>query len=240
MDKIKLKAEKRKITGRKVKKLREKDVLPANIYGKNFKSESIKVDQKEFRNIFKKAGETSLVEIAINGDKHLTLVKNIQKNPVTDDFIHVDFLKVSLKEKVTAMIPLELVGEAPAEKQGVGTVVQYIDEIEVEALPTDLPEKFELSIEDLKEIDQQLKISDLDVDKKKITINHEPDQILVRVEEVTEEEIIEPTTIEAETEEGEGVEAEAEEGQTAPAEGGEGEAPSEGEEKENQPDSGNK
>ena len=208
MDKVKLKAQKRKITGRKVKRLRSEGVLPGNIYGKKFKSQSIKIDQKEFGEVFSKAGETSLVEIAINGDKHLTLIKNIQKSPVTDELIHIDFLKVSLKEKVTAMIPLELMGEAPAEKQGVGTIVQYIDEIEVEALPTDLPEKFELGIENLKEIDAQLKISDLDVDKDKVTLNHEPDQILVRVEEVSEEEVVEPTPTVLEGEEGaEGEEA---------------------------------
>lgn len=217
MDKIKLKAEKRKITGRKVKRLREEGVLPGNIYGKKFKSQSIKLDQNEFGEVFGKAGETSLVEIAINGDKHLTLVKNIQKNPVTDDFVHVDFLKVSLKEKVTAMIPLELVGEAPAEKQGIGTIVQYIDEIEIEALPTDLPEKFELNVVKLKNIDDQLKISDLKIDKDKITIKHEPDQILVRVEEVSEEEIVEPTPAETEGEEGvaEEVEGEPKEGETS-------------------------
>ncbi|MBN1169100.1 50S ribosomal protein L25 [Candidatus Woesebacteria bacterium] len=226
MDKVSLKAEKRKLTGRKVKKLREEGILPGNIYGKKFKSETIQLDKKEFGEVFNKAGETSLVEISIDKDKHLTLIKNIQKNPVSGDLIHVDFLKVSLKEKVTAMIPLELLGDAPAEKQGVGTIVQYIDEIEVEALPTDLPEKFVLSVEDLKDVDQQLKISDLDVDKDKITINHEPDQILVRVEEVSEEEIVEPTSAEGELAEGEKPEGESVEGQEEEVKKGEGPAQS--------------
>lgn len=210
MDRIKIQAQKRKVTGRKVSKLRKEGILPGNIYGKKFKSESIQLDKKEFGEVFGKAGETGLVEITSNGDKHLTLIKNIQKNPVTGDFIHVDFLKVSLKEKVTAMIPLELVGEAPAEKQGVGTIVQYIDEIEVEALPTDLPEKFELNVSQLKNIDDQLKVSDLDVEKNKIILHHEPDQILVRVEEVSEEEVVEPAPVATEGEEGGASETEGE------------------------------
>jgi large subunit ribosomal protein L25 len=144
MQKNTLKAEKRKVLGRKVKKLRREGVLPANIYGKKIKSLSIKFPVVDFEKVYKAAGETGIVEIAIGKQKKPVLISNVQLDPVTDKPLHVDFHQVDLKEKTTADVPIELIGESPAEKQGLGTVVQSINEIEVEALPKDLPDKFEI------------------------------------------------------------------------------------------------
>ena len=188
MDKLTLNAEKRKLTGRKVKHLRKEGKLPANIYGKKTKSTSIQINEKEFEEVFKKAGETSLVEISLEKGKKPVLIHNVQTSPLTDKTIHVDFLQVDLKEKVTAQVPVELVGESPAEKQGLGTVVQYIDEIEVEALPTDLPEKFDVDVTGLKQADDAVFIKELNIkDKRKVDIKEDAEGIIVKVEEVKEE-----------------------------------------------------
>ena len=112
----KLKAEKRKVEGRKVKTLRREGILPANVYGKDVKSLSIQVSLKEFSKVFKEAGETGLVEIEIGKEKRPVLVNNIQYDPVTDLPLHVDFHQVDLKKKTTASVPIEFVGDAPAEK----------------------------------------------------------------------------------------------------------------------------
>ena len=212
MDKQTLKAEKRKLFGRKVKRLRADGVLPANIYGKKIKSEAVKVALSDFVKTFEKAGETGLVELDLNGDskkasKRTVLIHNVQVDPVTDLPIHADFLQVDLKEKVTAAVPIEVVGESPAEKSGRGTVVQQIDEVEVESLPGDLPEKFIVEIGSLSEVDQAVVIKDLKVDTKKIEVKEDPGQIVVKVEPVRkeEEEVVAPA------EEVEGVEAEAQE-----------------------------
>lgn len=188
MDKLILKAEKRKVIGRKVSKLRRGGVVPANIYGKKVKSLAIQTSLNEFEKVFKKVGETGLVELQINGDKRPVLVHNIQLDPLTDVILHVDFLQVDLKEKVIAKVPVEVVGESPAEKQGLGTVVQYIDEIEVEALPQDLPEKFEIDRANLTEVDQLIAVKDLPIDKQKVEVKADLEQILVKVEPPRKEE----------------------------------------------------
>lgn len=177
-----LKAQSRKVLGRKVKQLRREGVLPANIFGKKVKSQAIQVMLADFEKIFAKVGETGIVELAIDGDKRPVLIHNVQKDPVEDTVIHADFLQVDLKEKVSAQVPVELTGESPAEKEGRGTVVQYIDEIEVQALPTNLPERFELDLSRLNEVDQIIKVADISVDREKVEVQGDPEQIIAKVE----------------------------------------------------------
>ncbi|OGM09796.1 hypothetical protein A2W13_01280 [Candidatus Woesebacteria bacterium RBG_16_36_11] len=223
-----LKAEKREITGRKVKRMRKEGILPGNIYGKNIKSVSLMVKEKDFEDMFKKVGETSLLQIELGKEKRPVLVHNVQMDPLSDKPIHVDFLQVDLKEKVTAEVPVELVGESPAEKQGLGTVVQYIQEIEVEALPTDLPDKFEVDISNLIEVDNAVFVKDLKVDKKKIEIKNDMEVILVKVEAIKEE--VEEVPVAPVPEAGEGeVPVETPEGETVEKE--EAPAPEKEEEK---------
>ncbi len=200
-----LKVTKRKVVGRKVKALRRDGLLPANIYGKKIKSEAIQTSLADFEKTFKEVGETGIVELILAGKKRPVLIHNIQRDPVSDSVIHVDFLQVNLKEKVTAQVAIELVGEAPAEKEGGGTTVQHLDEIEVEALPKDLPEKFKLDLTQLKEINAVIKVGDLKVDDSKIKINNDKDQIIVKVDppRKVEEEVKpeEETDVEVEGEE---------------------------------------
>ncbi|MDP2947779.1 MAG: 50S ribosomal protein L25 [Nanoarchaeota archaeon] len=217
MEKITLKAKVRKEVGRKVKLLRKEGILPANIYGKKIKSESIQIDLKEFLDVYKKVGDTKLFYI----NERPVLVANIQKNPVSDALLHVDFHQVDLKEKVEAKVPIELTGESPAEKQSIGTVVQYLNEIEVEALPTDLPDKFEIDISKLTEVDQSIHVKDLPYDKSKIEVKTDLEEILVKVEPPQKEEVVAPPVAEVPAEgevpvsEGEAA-PEAEAGKEAP------------------------
>lgn len=211
MEKIVLKAKIRKDIGRKVKLLRKEGILPANIYGKKIKSESIQIDLKEFLNIYKVVGDTKLFYI----NERPVLVANIQKDPVSDSLLHIDFHQVDLKEKVEAKVPVELIGESPAEKQSIGTVVQYLNEIEVEALPTDLPDKFEIDISKLSEVDQMVHVKDLSFDKSKIEVKTDLEEILVKVEPPQKEEIIPPPVSEVPAE----GEVPAVEGETPAVEG---------------------
>ncbi|KKQ97966.1 MAG: 50S ribosomal protein L25 [Candidatus Woesebacteria bacterium GW2011_GWB1_39_12] len=193
MNKLTLKAEKRKVLGRKVKKLRRDGILPGNLYGKKVKSEALQIDTNDFLKTYKEAGETGLLELVINGDKRNVLIHNVQLDPVNDTPLHADFMQVDLKQKVTAEIPIELVNESPAEKQGLGTVVQYINEIEVAALPTDLLDKFEIDISKLTEVDQSVFVRDLMFDPKKVEIKEEDlEKIIVKVEPPRKEEVVAP------------------------------------------------
>lgn len=217
MPKTVLKAEKRTLEGRKVKNLRKEGVLPGNVSGKKIKSEAVQVNLKDFEKIFKEIGETGLLTLTVGADEKPVLIHNLQYHPITDEPLHVDFLQVDLKEKVEADIPVEMSGESPAEKQALGTVVQYINEIKVEALPGDLPEKFEVDISTLAEVDQSIFVKDLKYDKSKIEIKGDLEAILAKVEPPQKEEVVEaPAPVEGEV----------------PAEGGapaEGETPVEGE-----------
>ena len=218
MDKQILKVEKRELLGRKVKQLRKKGILPGNVFGKDVESVSLQLPLSEFNKVYKETGETGLIELQVNGDKKPVLIHNLQKDPVSDMPIHVDFLQVNLKQKVTADVPVEAVGESPAEKQGLGTVVQYINEIEVEALPTDLLEKFVIDVSKLEEVDQAILVKDLKYDKAKIELKVDSEEIIAKVEAQKEEVIEEPVAPEVE-EGAEGVSAEGE--GEAPAEQGE-------------------
>lgn len=209
MTKISLKYQKRDVLGRKVKKLRLEGLIPANVFGKNITSEAISITNEDFSEVFEKAGETQIIDL----DGKPVLVSNIQKNPITDEVLHVDFRQVDLKEKIEAKVPVEVIGESPAEKLGLGTVVQQIDELEVEALPADLPEKIEVDSSILSEVDQAIYVKDLKVDSK-VTVLTDAESIVVKVEPPQKEEEPEPV---------------------APAEGEaasiEGETPAEGEAK---------
>jgi large subunit ribosomal protein L25 len=211
MNKILLKAEERKVEGRKVKKLRVDGILPANVFGKGVKSLSIQLTSKDFQDAYKEAGSTGIIELDLGKEKRPVLVHDVQVNAKTDEILHVDFHQVDLKERIEAEVPVELIGESPAEKQTLGTVVQYINEVKVEALPTDLPEKFVVDVSMLVEVDQTVYIKDLVVEKDKVEIKNAEDEIVVKVEPPQKEEVVEAP---------------------APAEGEvavEGEAPTEGE-----------
>lgn len=217
MQKKELKAEIRKVSGRKVKNLRKEGILPGNISGKKIKSEAIQVVLKDFEKVYKEVGETGLVTLLVGKEEKPVLIHNLQVNPVSDAPVHVDFLQVDLKEKVEADVPVELTGESPAEKQGIGTVVQYINEIKVEALPTDLPEKFTLDASLLAEVDQAVFVKDLKVDREKVEIKNDPEEIVVKVEPPQKiEEVAPPAPAEGEVPAEGAIPAEGEE---IPAEG---------------------
>lgn len=163
MKKHSLKAQKRTVTGRKVKALRESGQLPATVYGKGVKSISVSVSTKEFTKLYGEVGETGLVELALDGDVRPTLVHTVQKNPVSGELLHIEFHQVDLKQKVHAKVPLELVGEAAAVAQKTGVLLTLVDEVEVEALPTDLPEQLTIDVSALAKVNEELKVSDIKV-----------------------------------------------------------------------------
>lgn len=195
MDKQILEAQVREITGRKVKNLRKKGILPANVFGRKIKSQALQVKLDDFTKIFKKVGETGLLTLTVKGvGEKPVLISNIQKDPLTDLPIHVDFRQVDLKEKVEAEVAVEIVGESPIEKQGLGTVVLHFDEVKVEALPADLPEKFEIDASSLTEVDQTVLAKDLKFDKAKVELKIDPETIIVKVEPPQKaEEVVPPS-----------------------------------------------
>ena len=166
MNKTSLPAKLRTVLGRKIKQLRKQGLLPANIYGKKVKSQAVSVDAKKFAEVFSKAGETGLLELELDGKKLPVLIHNVSYHPVTNQTLHADFYAVDLKEKVEANVPLLIIGESPAVKDKTGVLLINLDELHVEALPQDLPEKIEVDIANLVKLDDAIKVADLPVSDK--------------------------------------------------------------------------
>lgn len=183
MDRLSLHAEERNILGKKVKKLRRDGKLPAHVFGKGLDTEPVAVSAKDFLTTFHLAGETGLIDLKIGSEKvRPVLVRDVQYDPITGQPIHIDFYQVNLTEKVKAPVPLVLVGEQPESVHlGETIVLQTLNEVEVEALPTDLVEKIEVDITSLKNIDDYINIGQLDYDRSKLTINVDQEEIVVKL-----------------------------------------------------------
>lgn len=194
MPEIKIKAQKREITGRKVKQLRSQGLIPANVYGKKIKSLAVSLDKDEFEKAYKKAGETEVVSLLVEGEKEERpiLIQNLQVNPVTEESLHVDLRQIILTEKVTAKIPVEIEGEAPATQQKLGILIQTVSEIEIEALPMDLPEKFVVDVSKLVNVGNEVKVKDIKVDRSKVELKVEEDLVVAKIEPLAKEEVVAP------------------------------------------------
>lgn len=206
-DKHIIKAETRNLFGRKTNALRRDGAIPANIYAKGSASVAIQVQEKDLLKLFITAGESGLVYVQIGNEKdtHPVLITAVQRDAVSGKPVHVDFHQVSLKEKVEATVPLHFIGESPAVQEKVGTLLTFINEVDVKALPTDLPEFIEVDLSTLKELDQEILVKDLTIDTTKIEMISDPELALARIGELAAPEPVEPVAVE-ETAEGEATE----------------------------------
>jgi len=179
----------RTITGRKTKKLRNAGRIPAIVYGHKKNNILLDLDSKEFEEVYKKTGESSLIELKLEGEKDLPAVKqekklvlvhDIQKDPVSDNIAHIDFFQAALDEETEVSIPLIFEGESLAVKDLGGTLVKKISEVEVRALPQNLPHEIKVSIESLKTFEDHILIKDL-VLPKDVKIIAKPEEIVVSV-----------------------------------------------------------
>jgi len=161
---LSLSAKVRKDFGKKVKILRQRDILPAVLYGPKIKkTQSLKIDYKAFEKVYKTAGESSLISLEIEGEDKKTpvLIHEIQKNHLTGKISHIDFYQPSLEEKTVVKIPIVLEGTSPAVKELGGTLVKYISEVDVKALPQNLPKEIKINVENLNTFEDNIKILDL-------------------------------------------------------------------------------
>ncbi len=155
-------------------KIRSRGFIPAVIYGKGIKTEHLEVLYREFEKVFKKAGESTLVDLSIGGKTKNVIIQDIQRHYLTGKFLHVDFYEVNMAEKMKAKVPLVFIGISPAIKENGGVLVEIIKEVEVECLPSDLPHQIEVDISSLKSFDDIIHVKDLKIsDKVKISADGE-------------------------------------------------------------------
>ena len=202
MDKVVLQADRRTVTGKQVKALRREGKLPAVIYGHNFEAAPISLDLKETTKVLSGLTSSSLVTILLENKEFPALVRDRQRDYIKNRLIHLDFQVVSLTEKIRANVSVDLVGLSPAVKDFNGVVVNGLNELEVECLPQDLPERLVVDLANLKKIGDSVHVRDISFGDK-VTIHQDPEEMIVLVtsgtEEIAEEEVVE---------EGEGTEPE--------------------------------
>jgi len=200
-----LSAKIRKELGKKVKKIREKGIIPAILYGPKIKNIPLEVDLKEFEKVYQGAGESSLIHLQIDNKKFLVLIHALEIDAISQKPIHIDFYQPKLDEEITATVPLVFEGTAAAVKDLGGTLVRNIHELEVKALPQNLPHEIKVDISKLKTFEDNILVKDLIIPKE-VKILKTPDETIAFVSEPEkiEEELEKP--IEEKVEEVEKVE----------------------------------
>ena len=194
MEKVIIKAEKRTITGKKVKNIRLAGKVPAVIYGGKLKSLPISLDKRDTTNTLNKVSGSTILTIDIEGEEHAALVREIQQDYIKGELLHVDFLAVSLKEKLRTNVSVSLIGEAPVLEEYSALIVSGLDQIEVECFPQDLPEVIEVDVSILEELGAAIYLKDIPTIENVEFLSDPEDLIAVasaikeEVEEVVEEE----------------------------------------------------
>lgn len=201
----------RSILGKKVKRLRGQGITPANIYGHGIPSQAVQVLTPALARTIRAVGRNTMLQLRVEGEKKRrpVFVRTVQRNPITDELLHIDFYQVSLKEKIRIEVPLVIVGEAPAVSIHHGILLQSVNVVTMEGLPGDLPPHIEVDVSGLEEIDDAVHLKDLEISSD-VTVLAEPDLVVAKVAA--------PRLVEEEEEE---VEEELEEGAEVPEEAAE-------------------
>jgi large subunit ribosomal protein L25 len=188
MKRMELEVSKREVKGKNVRFLRRQGTTPANIYGHGLESTAIQADTKTLKQVVAKAGKTDLVSLKVAGsaEPRIALIREIQRNPLTTELIHVDFYQVQMTEKIKADVPLVFVGDAPALKKKNVSILHLMDTIHIEALPDALPHNLEVDMARLVEIDSALFVKDIPLGAG-VTLISDPEQMVVKAAEARRE-----------------------------------------------------
>lgn len=188
---IELSVAQRQVLGKKVKQLRRQGLIPANIFGRHVESTAIQVPSEELLHVLQRAGRNEIVYLRLgpDGPGRPTLIRHVQRHPVRDDILHVDFQQISLTERVRLEVPIVLVGKAPAVDTFGGTLLHSLDYITVEGLPADIPSQVEVDVSGLESIDSYIHVSDIPVPAG-LTVLTDPQLVVATVAPPKVEEIV--------------------------------------------------
>ena len=145
--------------------LRAQDQIPAVYYGMGKDAVSITVSAKDFAKVWKEAGETTAITLDVGGEKVSTLIHDMQLDPIMNVPTHVDFLVIDMKKEIEVAVPIEFTGLAEAEKAGLGSLVKVLHEVQVRALPANLPHSLVVDVTRLATLDDQIHAKDIDLPK---------------------------------------------------------------------------
>ena len=190
---ISLELSPREVLGKKVKRLRQQGVIPVHLYGPGVDPQPLQCETTKLVDVLVRAGGNTAVTVTVQGgqETHLAFAREIQWDPRRDDILHVDFLAVDASRPVSAQVPITLIGDSPGARTAGGTVMQQLRDLNVEALPLEVPRELELDLTMLTEPDGVLRAADI-VIPGNVTLLTDPEDVVVRIEvlrAVVEEEV---------------------------------------------------
>lgn len=203
MEKVVIKATRRELIGKQVSQLRRAGQLPAVIYGHGIDPTAISLDAKDTLNRIGRLSASSLVMIELDGKEYPTLVRERQREPIKGIVLHMDFQAVDLTEKIRSSVAIYLTGVSPAVKDYSAILVTTLNELEVEALPQDLPERITVDISHLKQIGDGIHVRDLILSDKVEIVSGLDEMIVLAAAPKTEVEEVAPAAVEEAVEGGE-------------------------------------
>lgn len=186
---MELSVQKREKLGKAVKALRREGLIPAELYGHGIENLHLAVPAKDFLRVLKDAGTSTIVNLLIGTEKRPAIIHEVGRNYLTGEVDHIDFYQVRMDEKIKAKIPLEFLGIAPAVKDKGGILNKSVSEIEVEALPGDLPHRLEIDLSVLSELNQSIYVKDIAVPKG-VKVLVDPETPVLTVTEPLPEEVV--------------------------------------------------
>jgi large subunit ribosomal protein L25 len=202
---MELKAATRNILGRKTKSLRQRGLLPAEMYGRGIENQHLSVPEKDFIKLYKSAGGHTVISVMTDdGKKMPAIISDVQKDALSGKILNIDLHQIRMDEKIETKVPIEFTGVPLAEKAGLVTI-KVMDEIEIESLPGKIPTSFIIDLSKMERVGDSIHVSDLQVpDGVRIMVPKET--VIVSVTEKTKEEVVAPPPAATTTE---GVEAAA-------------------------------
>ena len=180
---ISLELSPREVLGKKVKRLRQQGVIPVHLYGPGVDPQPLQCETTKLVDVLVRAGGNTAVTVTVQGgqETHLAFAREIQWDPRRDDILHVDFLAVDASRPVSAQVPITLIGESPGARTAGGTVMQQLRDLNVEALPLEVPRELELDLTMLTEPDGVLRAADI-VIPGNVTLLTDSEDVVVRIE----------------------------------------------------------
>jgi large subunit ribosomal protein L25 len=200
----------RTVTGKKVKQLRRQGILPVHMYGRGIDSMSLQGVAGDLRRLLPQIGTNIPVSVRVEGNEgeNVCFVRDVQRHPVTEDLLHIDFIRVDVTQTISAEVPIALIGSAPATQQG-GTLLQPLTSLLVEALPMNIPATVEADVSGLDDFEKSIVVRDIPI-ADNVTVLTDRDEFVARVIpprvetetfDVSDEELDEEATEEEEAEE---------------------------------------
>ncbi|MCX6800103.1 MAG: 50S ribosomal protein L25 [Candidatus Falkowbacteria bacterium] len=170
-------------TDKKINSIRKTGNIPAVIYGDRHEISQnvfLEIPKKSLEKVLHEAGKHTLIDLSVDGKKYAVIIKDIQRHPIRENILHVDFFCVNMMNEVKVLVPLSFVGEAPVQKKYGGIVVHHVNALKIVCLPGNIPDSIPVDISSLKELSDMLKVSDV-IALPKIKILEDPRRLIINI-----------------------------------------------------------